>query len=1169
MTAWRIAVDRGGTFTDVLAVRGATVRQAKVLSHGQCAIVRGLRAVLSLDPNEPLPIDEIAEVRLGTTLATNALLTRTGAKTVLVTTQGFRDLPLIGDQRRPDLFALQIKRPDLVAAMVIEADERLGHDGQIVRSLDQDRLHKDLQEAKAAGCTAVAIALLHGWKHDIHERAAAAVAHAVGFDEVVTSRVSPVQGLIRRTDTCSLDAALTPVLQGALTRTREELGDVPIQCMQSSGGLVGLDEFRGARAVLSGPAGGLLGAASVAHAHQATEIVAFDMGGTSTDVSWCGGVLERETDTVLAGVRVSVPMLRVHTVAAGGGSICQSRGGRLRVGPESAGAKPGPASYGCGGPATLTDCHIVLGRLPVDELPHVFGTQENAPLSLADATAALKHVGDAAGMNQLSCAEGLLDVGVESIAAAIREVTVAQGHDVRRAALVAFGGAGGQVACRVADRLGMETVIMPSRAGVLSAQGIAEAAVAAVRHTSVDVPVADSARLDDCIDAMTCDAAADLGPDVSWTRQVSAGLRAEGWDRSIQVAWSTPSKMRHRFFALSQERFGFQPRGEIVIESIEVEVSSTPDPIDFDVVDKVPHRETTCRMWVDGTWHAVPVIRGDIDVIDGPAILLQEGATTVVEPGWRAEGRDGSICLRRIETVAARDFDIKSPADIEIANRRFLSICREMGIVLQHTAVSVNVKERRDYSCAIFDVEGQLVANGPHMPVHLGSMGQSVRRVLEVHRASMVPGDAFLDNDPAHGGTHLPDLTVVTPLWRDGELQYLVASRAHHADIGGTTPGSMPADSTSLDEEGVVFDAALLMRQGVMLEEKVLQDLSSARFPARRPDVNIEDLRAQIAANARGADLLDEMRQSYGDCLQAAMDVVRANAGACVREVIRSLEPGRARIEMDGGDVVAVSLSPMGDHLVIDFEGTSSQMRSNLNAPQAVVRAAVLYALRCLVADDLPLNDGCLDPVEIRIPKGSVLSPAPGAAVVGGNVETSQIVVDALFEAASVLAGSQGTMNNLTFGNDSLQYYETVCGGAGAGPNFDGASAVHTHMTNSVLTDPEILEGRYPVRLEQFSLRSGSGGVGQWVGGDGAVRSIRFLKPLTVSLLAGRRVVPARGLHGADDGHCGSQWLERAGGQVEMLPGTFRREVKPGDLLVIQTPGGGGYGSRRPEGRRL
>ena len=1157
MHRWRIAVDRGGTFTDVLAVRGDEVRQAKVLSSGDDPVVRGVRKALRLGGADAIPVDDIDEVRIGTTVATNALLTRSGARTVLVTTRGFRDLPLIGDQSRPDLFALEIKRPQPVAQVVIEAHERVGVDGEVVLALDEDQLRADLEHAKATGCTVVAIALLHGWAHDTHERVATFIAEAIGFDEIVTSRVSPVRGLIRRADTCSLDASLTPVLHAGIARTTQSLPGVRVRCMQSSGGLVGADAFRGCRAVLSGPAGGLLGAAGEAARRGVDRIVAFDMGGTSTDVSWYGGDLERDTDTVLGGVRVSVPMLRVHTVAAGGGSKCDVRGGRLRVGPASAGADPGPASYGRGGPATLTDCHVVLGRLPAGELPAVFGHSGNALLDSAAAAAALEAHTPVAGLGLVALAEGMLDVAVESIAAAIREVSVARGHDVRQAALCAFGGAGGQVACRVADRLGMDTVIVPARAGVLSAAGIAQAAESVVRHASVETPLRHSHQLGHMIDALTAQAGEG---GVEWTRRVRAGIRAEGWDRAIQVEWGGPDDMAAAFKDACRRRFGFEPRGALIIESLEVEVMHQPPKLELDLGRDDGVKQSVGRMWSNGSWRDVPVVRGEVDAVEGPAILLHDGATTVVESGWRVQRMNGcgGVTLRRTAGRIPVAFQSDNPADIEVANRRFLSTCREMGTVLQHTAVSVNVKERRDYSCAIFDESGRLVANGPHMPVHLGSMGESVRRVVDVHGGSMGPGDAFLDNDPAHGGTHLPDLTVVSPLWDADGLRYIVASRAHHADVGGTTPGSMPADSTRIAEEGVVFDAVTLMRGGELQEAAIRAALASGPWPARRPDVNMDDLRAQLAANARGAALLGEMRDAYGGDLRAPMKAVRANAAACVVSAIGELGVGDAVAKMDGGEQIRVQIIPRGGRLTVDFEGTSPQSTGNLNAPRAVVRAAVLYALRCLVADDIPLNDGCLEPVDLRIPEGSLLSPAPGAAVVGGNVETSQVVVDALFAAAGVLAGSQGTMNNLTFGNDTLQYYETICGGAGAGPGFGGASAVHTHMTNSLLTDPEVLETRYPVRLERFGVRHGSGGSGLHAGGDGVVRAIRFLTSLTVSLLSGHRLGPPRGLGSGGDGACGGQWLEYAGGEIEQLPGTFRRQVSAGDVLVIETPGGGG-----------
>ena len=1165
---WRIAVDRGGTFTDVVAYRGDMLRHAKVLSggSGEDPALAGIRNVLGLSRGATIDSGELDQVRLGTTVATNALLTRSGVKTVLVATAGLGDLQIIGDQTRPDLFSLKIDRLPPIASCVIEAHERLSVDGSVVQPLDEPQLRRDLHDAYDAGCKSVAVSLLHGWAYGRHEEQVARVAAEVGFEEIVTSEVNPLRGLVSRLDTVSLDASLSPVVQDGVAETIAGLGDTHVLCMQSSGRLVDASAFRGCRAVLSGPAGGLVGAADEARRHGFDRVVAFDMGGTSTDVSWFSGEFERDTDTVIAGVRVRTPMLRIHTVASGGGSICQVRGGRLRVGPESAGAKPGPACYRQGGPATITDCHVLLGRLPIGAMPAIFGDGGDRPIDMAPSTAAMEDL--AAGQTTaMETAEGFLDVAVECIAGAIREVSVQRGHDLRDAALCAFGGAGGQLACRLADRLGMAAVLVPARAGVLSAQGIASADVGAVRRRSVECPLEDQEALGAAIKQASLDAVAELAASgaASDEQQVTVWIRAAGWDRSIGVPLNKPDVMRELFYEACRTRFGFVPSGELVVESVEVDVRTVAPQVLLGVAgDAAPQRKGVTRMWCGGSWQDVPVIADtQIESIDGPAVILHEGATTVLEPGWNAT-RDplaGGIVLRRTASLPARTFDASSRADIEVVNRRLLSICREMGMVLQHTAASVNVKERRDYSCAVFDCNGRLVANGPHMPVHLGSMGESVGRVLEVHGADMDQGDAYLDNDPAHGGTHLPDFTVVSPVFDGDELIFVVASRAHHADVGGTTPGSMPADSTTLEEEGVVFDALTLVRGGQLREDEVRRRLGSGAWPARRIDLNIEDLRAQLGANARGASLLRAMREELGAVgFEACMTAVRVNAAACVREMLRGRDGGSFCCPTEDGGEIQVQIDITDGEAVIDFAGTSDQRRGNTNAPKAVVQAAVLYVLRCLVADDIPLNDGCFEPITLRIPEGSMLAPGPEAAVVGGNVETSQLIVDAMLAAFGAQAASQGTMNNLTFGNDRLQYYETLCGGSGGGADFDGTSGVHTHMTNSLLTDPEVLESRFPVRLEQFAIRVGSGGSGLHAGGDGVTRTLQFLEPMEVSLLAGRRAHAPHGLAGGEPASPGGQSLKTPGKALTQLPAVFRGHMSPGDSIRIETPGGGGWG---------
>lgn len=1169
---WRIAIDRGGTFTDVVAKCDGETRHAKVLSndaiHGENAAVVGIRLVLGLAADTPIDQTIVREIRLGTTVATNALLTRSGRPIALVVTKGLGDLPIIGDQTRPDLFALDIKRPPPLANNVIEVRERIASDGEIVQPLDETAVTKALQGAFDAGVSSVAITLMHGWKHEAHERRIAQLAQGIGFELVCRGADSPLRGLLRRIDTLSLDASLTSVLRDAVDAITQSVGGAPVYCMQSNGGLVVATRFRGSSAILSGPAGGLIGAQVAARTHGLDKIVAFDMGGTSTDVSWSSGTLERVSETMVAGVRIAAPMLAIHTVASGGGSICSAKGGRLRIGPDSAGADPGPACYGRGGPATITDCHVVLGRLPIVAMPNRFGPSGDEPLDADASTAVLREISMAAGVEGIThAAAGLLDVAVERIAAATREVSVQQGHDPREAALVAFGGAGGQLACRVAQRLGMSQVLFPREAGVLSAVGIAAAPISAVRRRSVEQPLGDAGmdQLGEMIAIADTSACEELmAAAVHDSEQIiGVAIRAVGWDQSIMVPLSTAADMAVAFRNASRSRFGFEALGDLIIESVEVQRSLHHDSEFTAIHPQHEHTPSDTRMWIQGEWQNVPVLRDDcFESVEGPAVIIHDGATSIIEPGWHATRcADGSLLATHGPSDTRQTFDASDPAHIEVFNRRFLSICREMGTVLRHTATSINIRERQDYSCAIFDAAGSLVANGPHIPVHLGSMGASVSRVLEVHGDTMRDGDAYLINDPATGGTHLPDLTVVSPVFERGQLSFIVASRAHHVDVGGTTPGSMPPDSTQIDEEGVVFDAVPVLMRGVLQEAAIVSALTESTYPARLPSVVLDDLRSQLAANARGRALLEALMAEVGsDGLAQSMQAIRANAARCVREAIARFSCGRAEVPTDDGGCVCVEIEPTADGIRIDFAGTSPQRPGNTNAPEAVVRAAVLYVLRCVVADDIPLNDGCLDPVEIRIPKGSMLSPLAGAAVVGGNVETSQIVADALLMAFGLQAGSQGTMNNLTFGTANWQYYETICGGGGAGEHFDGGSGVHTHMTNSRMTDPEVLEDRFPIRLEEFAIRRGSGGLGSHAGGDGVVRSLRFLQEAEVSLLSGRRKAGPPGIHGGGSGVAGQQFIQVGSGKEQPLGGTFRVPVDANTIITIETPGGGGFG---------
>ena len=1169
---WSLAVDRGGTFTDAVGVGpDGLVRTAKVLSEvsgrSDDAITAAVRAVV-----EPAgaTLDDVDSLRIGTTVATNALLTRTGARTALVTTRGLGDLAWIRDQSRPELFALRVERPEPIAAMVIEADERLSVDGQVLIPLDEGGLRDRLAGARAAGMESVAVCLVHGWMHEEHERAAARIAREVGFEEVVTSADAPLRGFVSRLATLSADAALTPILHRGLRPVARAFGTGRILCMQSGGGLVGLARFRGVRALLSGPAGGVIGARAVARRGGFGRAVAFDMGGTSTDVAWLGAELERFAETRIAGERLAEPMLGVHTIAAGGGSVCRFDGGRLRVGPESAGADPGPACYRRGGPCTVTDCNIVLGRVPVSRFPAVFGPGEDQGPSDEASREAVESVGLSLGgaMAIEQVAEGCLAIAVEATAAAVRKISIEQGRDLAEAAFVAFGGAGGQIACRVAEAIGVRTVLFHPRAGVLSAWGIACAERRALRRRSVEVELSPAAlrEVEESLGVMEREARAELGGGGRCERRVT--LRSRDWDRGVLVGFGPMAEMTEAFCAACRKRYGFDPGPDgAVIASAEVEaIAEAGFPNAEGEAGGGETSAESTRVFFGGRWCEVPVVaRGALSVgrvIDGPAMVLEDGATVVIDPGWRAEVMDdGTLRCDRVGESGVRVSSAEDPVLLAVFGHRFRAIADEMGAVLRATARSVNIRERLDFSCAVFDAAGSLIANGEHMPVHLGSMGESVRHVIAAFGDRLGPDDAVLLNDPYHGGTHLPDLTLVSPVFVAGESRFFVASRGHHADIGGVAPGSMAPGAKTLEEEGVVIDGFVFREGGRMRTAELRALLGGGRYPCRAPDRVIDDLRAQLAANQRGIEGLLGLAGEYGvDVVADQARRLQVYAEAAVRRLVRTLRPGEARVPTDGGGEIRLRVDIDGDGAVFDFSGTSRQRGDALNAPPAVTHAAVLYAIRCLLDDDIPLNEGCLRAARIQIPEGCVLRPRPGAAVAGGNVETSQLVVDALFAAMGVLANSQGTMNNLSFGDEGVQYYETICGGLGAGAGFAGASAVQGHMTNSRLTDPEVLESRFPVRLWRFGRRAGSGGGGRWHGGDGAVREIEFLRPMTVSMLAGRRETAPAGGGGGGAALVGTQHAVSNSGETEPLTGQWTREFGAGERLVIETPGGGGWG---------
>ena len=1187
---WQFWIDRGGTFTDVVARDpDGRLQTLKLLSESPGgyadAGIEGVRRLLRLADEGELARAPIEGVRMGTTVATNALLERKGEPTLLVITAGLGDLLAIGTQQRPRLFDLRIVLPEALYAEVIEARERLAVDGSVLVPLDEAALAGALTDARARGLDAVAIVFLHAYRHPAHERIAARIAREAGFRQVsVSHEVSPLARMVPRGQTTVADAYLSPVLGRYVERLRAPLAGRRLLFMQSNGGLVDAARFRGRDSVLSGPAGGVVGMVAAGRRAGFDRLIGFDMGGTSTDVCLYDGELDRSLDNEVAGVRLQAPMLAIHTVAAGGGSVLRFADGRFQAGPESAGADPGPACYGRGGPAALTDANLVLGRLHPDFLPRVFGPGGDAALDVQAARAALEAIGAAAsgGGRRLgveAVAEGFVDVAVERMARAVKQVSVRRGANPSAFALCAFGGAAGQHACAVADALDIRRVLLPPFAGVLSAWGIGLADLVELRQAPVQEPLQSTliGRLAAWFGELEQAAAAALAAqgvpsgEIRCLRRVR--LRYAGSDTTLELDFSPEAALRDAFAAAHERRFGFTESRALVVESVEVEARGGGQSADAPEARRPAAAASGSRpAWEGGGWREVPVqARAALAPgrdLAGPAIVTEADATTWVAPGWSA-GVDaaGNLLLdrhaRRRRRAPGTDAD---PVLLEIFNNRYMHVAEQMGGVLQNTASSVNIKERLDYSCAVFDPAGGLVANAPHMPVHLGSMGESVRAITTRFGDDVAPGDSFVLNDPYEGGTHLPDVTVVTPFFDAGADKplFFVASRAHHADIGGITPGSMPPASGHIDEEGVLLRGLRLVARGRFDEARLRELLTAGRFPARNPEQNLADLRAQLAANRRGLAELARMLDEFGaGAVIAYMEHVQANAAAAVRSVLSGLTGGHFRYALDGGESVevAVSVDRKARRARVDFSGTSPQSPGNLNAPAAVCRAAVLYVFRCLVDRDIPLNDGCLEPIELVIPEGSLLNPRWPAAVAGGNVETSQCVVDALFGALGVVAAAQGTMNNLTFGNARHQYYETLCGGAGAGPGFDGASAVHTHMTNSRLTDPEILELRHPVRVERFAVRRGSGGRGRWRGGDGVVRVLRFTEPLCAALLSNRRRVPPFGLAGGGAGACGANRVLRADGAVESLDGTALVELRAGDALVIETPGGGGYGA--------
>ncbi len=1271
---WQFWIDRGGTFTDIVARRpdGSLVTH-KLLSdnpeHYRDAAVAGIRHLLGLQAGEPITPAQVECVKMGTTVATNALLERKGEPTLLVTTRGFRDALRIAYQDRPRIFDRQIVLPELLYGRVIEAEERIGAQGELLQPLDEAQLRRELQAALDAGLRSAAIVFMHGWRYTAHEAAAARLARELGFAQVsVSHEVSPLMKLVSRGDTTVVDAYLSPILRRYVEQVASEMPGVKLYFMQSSGGLTDAHAFQGKDAILSGPAGGIVGmvrtaqlglgelppapvrpepvegpcssatgastmpvqrpstrsgqALSKGSARTDIRVIGFDMGGTSTDVSHFAGEFERAFETRVAGVRMRAPMMSIHTVAAGGGSVLSFDGARFRAGPESAGANPGPACYRRGGPLAVTDANVMLGKIQPAYFPKVFGPRADEAL---DGEVVRRKFGELARQVEHATgqprtpeqvAEGFVEIAVGAMANAIKKISVARGYDVTRYTLQCFGGAGGQHACLVADALGMSRVFVHPLAGVLSAYGMGLADQSVMREAAIERPLSEAmTEAAATLDRLATQAEDDLlrqGVNMAKLRvHRRVHVRYQGTDSALVVPFGDAPEIQAAFEAAYRQRFAFLMQGRaLVVEAVSVEAvgaGDAPAETRHDTLAEgaAPQIERV-RLYSGGQWRdAALVLREQAlpgHVIDGPAIIAERNATTVVEPGWQARVTAlGHLLLRRVQVREQRHAigTQVDPVMLEVFNNLFMNIAEQMGLQLQNTAYSVNIKERLDFSCALFDAEGNLIANAPHMPVHLGSMSESIKTVIARNAGRMRPGDVFVLNDPYHGGTHLPDVTVVTPVWaqhpRPGALTparegvglplppgegrgegilFYVGSRGHHADIGGVTPGSMPPFSTRIDEEGVQIDNVKLVEAGRLREAEMLALLSSGKHPSRNPQQNLADLKAQIAANEKGVQELRKMVAQFGlAVVRAYMRHVQDNAEESVRRVIGALKDGQFTLPLDNGAriCVAIRVDAKERSAEIDFSGTSPQLANNFNAPTAVCMAAVLYVFRTLVNDDIPLNAGCLKPLRVIIPEGSMLNPQPPASVVAGNVETSTCITNALYGALGVMAAGQCTMNNFTFGNERHQYYETISGGSGAGAwldadgrvvgGFDGTSVVQTHMTNSRLTDPEVLEFRFPVRLDSYAIRTGSGGAGRWHGGDGGVRRVRFLETMTASILSNGRVVPSFGMAGGQPGALGINRVERADGSVEALAHIGSTTMAPGDVFVIETPGGGGYGA--------
>ncbi len=1205
---WEIWVDRGGTFTDIVAKQpdGRLVSH-KLLSENperyKDAAVQGIRDVLGLKPEAAIAPNTIKHVKMGTTVATNALLERKGDRTLFVTTNGFADALRIGYQNRPRLFDREIVLPELLYEKVIEVDERVSASGEILIPLNKEKLMRELQAVYDTGIRAVAIAFVHGYRFNEHELMAGSICRQIGFTQISLShKVSPLIKLVSRGDTTVVDAYLSPILRRYVQQVADELGiedgvknaqSPQLMFMQSNGGLTDARLFQGKDAIFSGPAGGVVGMTRTAAMSGFHKLIGFDMGGTSTDVTHYDGEYERSFETVVAGVRMRAPMMNIHTVAAGGGSILQFDGSRFRVGPESAGANPGPACYRRGGPLAVTDCNVMLGKIQPGYFPAIFGADANQPLDREVVQQKFSGMAEQVSASQgwkvaaEDVAEGFLRIAVENMANAIKKISVQRGYDVTEYTLNCFGGAGGQHACLVADTLGMERIFLHPFSGVLSAYGMGLAEVRALREIQLGFrfnpenvenklaeychPLVEDTRKEVEIQGVS-------GEFISIVTKVH--VRYEGTDTSLLIDAGSAFRMLKDFEKAHRQRFGFvSEEHAIVIEAASVEaIGVTESVVDPEMEAPVEQTQAaprcTVHMYSAGKWHETPLYqRDDLHIgqnVDGPAMIIEPTGTIVLEPGWRgALNKRGHLVLDRYiarETTEAIGTHA-DPVMLEVFNNLFMSIAEQMGATLCNTAYSVNIKERLDFSCAIFDAKGDLVANAPHVPVHLGSMGESVKSIINANQGTIKRGNVYALNDPYNGGTHLPDVTLITPVFDENseKILFFAGSRGHHADIGGRTPGSSPPDSTCIEDEGVLIDNFLLVENGFFREKQVRELLASGKYPCRNVNQNLADLSAQIAANKTGVVELQKMVAHYGfEVVRAYMKHVQDNAEESVRRVIDVLKDSEFQYAFDDGSLIKVKITvnKKDRQATVDFTGTSGQNPANYNAPVAVCKAAVLYVFRTLVDDEIPLNEGCLKPLKLILPERSMINPEYPAAVIAGNTEVSQGITNALFGALGILAASQGTMNNFIYGDDKYQNYETICGGTGAGPDHHGTSAVQSHMTNTRMTDPEVLELRYPVRIEEFSIRQNSGGYGKYQGGNGVVRKVRFLAPMTVTTLSSHRVVPPFGLAGADPGECGKNFVIRANGEISKLHGNDETEVKPGDTFVMETPGGGGFGAK-------